>query len=101
MLSQFVHCPGPEHVAAAVRVLRYLKRSPGQGLFFPMSGDLELVHTVTQIGRDARRPDARPPAIYTTRGRPCRGEQRRRLSRDLQLKQSIEPWRVLSAKFFG
>ncbi|CAI0404700.1 unnamed protein product, partial [Linum tenue] len=43
ILSQFVHRPGPEHVAAANRVLRYLKKSPGQGLFFPKSGDLELV----------------------------------------------------------
>ncbi|CAL1371828.1 unnamed protein product [Linum trigynum] len=42
ILSQFVHRPGPDHVAAAVRVLRYLKNSPGQGLFFLEKGDLEL-----------------------------------------------------------
>ncbi|CAL1397449.1 unnamed protein product [Linum trigynum] len=42
ILSQFVHSPGPEHVTAAHRVLRYLKTSPGQGLFFPTGESLRL-----------------------------------------------------------
>ncbi|CAL1398262.1 unnamed protein product [Linum trigynum] len=42
VLSQHVHAPSSAHMAAAHRVLRYLKTAPGQGLFFPSSGTLEL-----------------------------------------------------------
>ncbi|CAL1402205.1 unnamed protein product [Linum trigynum] len=42
ILSQFVNRPSPEHVAAAMRVLHYLEKSPGQGLFFPAGGHLDL-----------------------------------------------------------
>ncbi|CAL1399245.1 unnamed protein product [Linum trigynum] len=42
VLSQHVHAPSPDHVAAATRILRYLKTAPGQGLFFPSSGSLTL-----------------------------------------------------------
>ncbi|CAL1391749.1 unnamed protein product [Linum trigynum] len=43
VLSQFVHSPSPDHIAAAHRVLRYLKTAPGQGLFLPSAGSLELI----------------------------------------------------------
>lgn len=36
-LSQFLAKPMKEHHDAALRVLRYLKMQPGQGLFFPVS----------------------------------------------------------------
>ncbi|CAL1374616.1 unnamed protein product [Linum trigynum] len=42
LLSQFVQSPSPDHMAAAHRVLRYLKAAPGQGLFLPSAGSLEL-----------------------------------------------------------
>ncbi|CAL1382731.1 unnamed protein product [Linum trigynum] len=42
ILNQFVHAPRPEHVDAAHRVLRYLKTSQGQGLFFPSDSSLTL-----------------------------------------------------------
>ncbi|GMI99394.1 hypothetical protein HRI_003608700 [Hibiscus trionum] len=41
-LSQFLACPTDVHLTAAHRVLRYLKGSPGQGLFFPASNKLSL-----------------------------------------------------------
>jgi len=34
-LSQFMASPTVTHYQVALRVLRYLKRSPGRGLFFP------------------------------------------------------------------
>jgi hypothetical protein len=42
ILSQFVSCPRQPHLDAAHRVLRYLKNSPGQGLFFPSKYDFKV-----------------------------------------------------------
>jgi hypothetical protein len=42
VLSRFMHAPRKPHMEAALRVLRYLKNSPGQGLFFPSQNDLSL-----------------------------------------------------------
>ncbi|CAL1360108.1 unnamed protein product [Linum trigynum] len=42
VLSQAVHDPRQAHVDAAHRVLRYLKGSPGQGLFFSSAGSPDL-----------------------------------------------------------
>ena len=33
-LSQFMHAPRKSHLNLALRVLRYLKRSPGKSIFF-------------------------------------------------------------------
>ncbi|XP_019171451.1 PREDICTED: uncharacterized protein LOC109167009 [Ipomoea nil] len=41
-LSQFVSTPTDKHMAAAHRVLRYIKGSPGQGLFYPANTTLTL-----------------------------------------------------------
>jgi len=41
-LSQFMSCPIATHHKVFLRVLRYLKRSPGRGLFFPQSADLQI-----------------------------------------------------------
>ncbi|CAL1372799.1 unnamed protein product [Linum trigynum] len=42
ILSRFVHAPTQAHMDAAMRILRYLKLSPGQGLYFPAANDLHL-----------------------------------------------------------
>ncbi|KAF5455018.1 hypothetical protein F2P56_024637 [Juglans regia] len=42
VLSQFLSKPAVSHHQAAIRVLRYLKATPGQGLFFPASSELQL-----------------------------------------------------------
>ncbi|KAK8591446.1 hypothetical protein V6N13_031488 [Hibiscus sabdariffa] len=41
-LSQFLSAPTDLHLVAAHRVLRYLKKSPGQGLFFPSDNVLKI-----------------------------------------------------------
>lgn len=43
ILSQFMQAPKQEHWDAAMRVLRYLKSSPGQGIILPKDNDLNLV----------------------------------------------------------
>ncbi|XP_071693037.1 secreted RxLR effector protein 161-like [Rutidosis leptorrhynchoides] len=42
-LRQFLSKPRKNLMDAAVRILRYLKGTPGQGLFLPSSGGLELL----------------------------------------------------------
>lgn len=43
MLSQFVYDPRQSHMDATVRVLRYLQTTPGQEIFIPKDGGLNLV----------------------------------------------------------
>ncbi|GKV17701.1 hypothetical protein SLEP1_g28170 [Rubroshorea leprosula] len=42
LLSQFMHEPWHPHLDAAIRVLCYLKSTPGHGLLLPASGTLQL-----------------------------------------------------------
>lgn len=42
ILSQFMQNPRKPHWEAALRVLRFIKGAPGQGLFFPSSNNLTL-----------------------------------------------------------
>ncbi|XP_042988889.1 uncharacterized mitochondrial protein AtMg00810-like [Carya illinoinensis] len=42
ILSQFMHAPRIPHMQAATRVLRYIKGSPGQDIFFPSSNTLHV-----------------------------------------------------------
>ena len=41
-LSQFLISPTEKHYIAVTRILRYLKKCPGQGLFFPRQSSLFL-----------------------------------------------------------
>ena len=41
-LSQFMHIPTTEHWDAALRVVRYLKGNPGQGILLRSDSDLRL-----------------------------------------------------------
>lgn len=43
ILSQFMQAPQQDHWNAAMRVLRYIKSSPGQGIWIPKHNDLTLV----------------------------------------------------------
>lgn len=42
-LSQFMQQPRKPHLDAVIRLIRYLKEAPGQGLFFPSQGRLKLI----------------------------------------------------------
>jgi hypothetical protein len=42
ILSQFMHQPRQPHYDAAIRVLRYIKSSPGKGIFFPAECDFQV-----------------------------------------------------------
>ena len=42
MLSRFMHAPRKPHIEVVLRVLRYLKGAPGQGLFFSSQNDMSL-----------------------------------------------------------
>ncbi|XP_022866434.1 uncharacterized protein LOC111386213, partial [Olea europaea var. sylvestris] len=42
LLSQFMNNPRIPHLHAAHKVLRYIKRAPGQGLFYPTNSKLQL-----------------------------------------------------------
>ncbi|XP_021897495.1 uncharacterized protein LOC110814369 [Carica papaya] len=41
-LSQFLATPRTSHLQAALRILQYIKRTPGQGLFFPSSSAIQI-----------------------------------------------------------
>ena len=42
ILSQFMHAPLQPHMDATIRLLCYLKATPGQGLFVPSDSNLAL-----------------------------------------------------------
>ncbi|KAK3008274.1 hypothetical protein RJ639_014960 [Escallonia herrerae] len=42
ILSQFMHEPRKPHWNAAIRILKYIKGNPGQGLLFPSTNNLAL-----------------------------------------------------------
>jgi hypothetical protein len=42
VLSQFMDKPRVPHLTAATRVMRYIKASPAQGLFFPVISSLQM-----------------------------------------------------------
>lgn len=42
VLSQYMHCPKKSHMDAALRVVRYIKGTPGLGLFMPAKNSNQL-----------------------------------------------------------
>jgi len=41
--SQFLQEPGDTHYQAAMHVLRYLKGTPNQGLYYPAANNLQVI----------------------------------------------------------
>lgn len=42
VVSQFMHCPSEDHIDAVIRILQYLKSSPGKGLMFSKNNHLSV-----------------------------------------------------------
>ena len=42
VVSQFMHDPRSSHMNAVYRILRYLKSSPGKGLFYTKQGSIQV-----------------------------------------------------------
>jgi hypothetical protein len=42
VVSQFMHSPSEEHMKTVMRILRYLKGSPGRGIMFEKHGYLKI-----------------------------------------------------------
>lgn len=42
VVSQFMHNPSEDHMEAVIRILRYLKASPGKGLMFSKNSHLKI-----------------------------------------------------------
>ena len=53
ILAQFMRDPKEEHMEAAHRVLRYLKRNPRKGIFYAITQNYKLLPTVILIGGHA------------------------------------------------
>lgn len=43
VVSQFMHCSKEEHMNAVVRILRYIKSSPGRGIMFTKGDNLDII----------------------------------------------------------
>lgn len=64
-VSQFMHSPTNIHLQAVMRILRYLKRSPGQGLFFGKHNCRDIqVYTDADWGGSKK--DMRSTSGYST-----------------------------------
>ncbi|KAK3006500.1 hypothetical protein RJ639_017039 [Escallonia herrerae] len=47
IVSQYMHNPGEQHMNAVLRILRYLKSAPGQGILFTKNEDHQSVDVYT------------------------------------------------------
>ena len=65
VLSQFMHRPQKDHMEAALRVVRYLKGTPGRGVLFQKNGHLEI-KTYTDADWASSPVDRRSPSGYFT-----------------------------------
>ena len=52
VVSQFMHAPQAAHWEAALRIVRYLKGTPGHGVMFENHGHLEIHDSQTLTGQE-------------------------------------------------
>ncbi|XP_021991460.1 uncharacterized mitochondrial protein AtMg00240-like [Helianthus annuus] len=103
VLSQFVSDPRDEHMNAALRVLRCIKSTLGQGIFIPKDSGLTLVAYCDAIGWVVLSLDARVRVIC------CFWEVLRYLGKQRnsqwflvpRRKQNTVLWLLRLVKFFG
>lgn len=65
VISQFMHSPSEEHMNAVIRILRYLKSSPGKGIMFT-KGDTLSIEGYTDADWAGSITDRRSTAGYLT-----------------------------------
>ncbi|GJR91539.1 uncharacterized mitochondrial protein-like protein [Tanacetum coccineum] len=83
-LSQFSHSLRTPHLKALIKVLRYIKLCPGQGLFFPQTPTSNLKHIVIVTGQVVnQQEDQQLVSVYFLAPVSFLGNQRsKRLSQD-------------------
>lgn len=103
ILSQFMHEPKQPHLDAALRVLRYLKSSPGQGIFFSSSCSLNISAFCDSDWASCPMTRKSTIGYITFLGTsPISWKPRsKQLSLNLLLKLNIEPWPLLLANYCG
>ena len=65
IVSQFMHSPYEVHLEAVYRILRYLKSTPGKGLFFKKSEE-KTIETYTDADWAGSVTDRRSTSGYCT-----------------------------------
>ena len=63
VVSRFMHSPRNRHMEAVMRILRYLKGSPGKGLLFSKNGHLHIDGYTMLIGQEMLQIENRLQAI--------------------------------------
>lgn len=103
ILSQFMHQPRKPHLEAALRVLCYLKKAPGQGILFPTQSSLQLrgycdadwAGVLPQEGQSQVFAYSLVMHLYLGRVR------NKPLCHVHQQRQSIDPWPLSPASWYG
>ena len=66
IVSQFMHNPGEQHMNAVMRILRYLKSTPGKGILFTKNVDCQSVDAYSDADRAGAIDDRRSTLGYFT-----------------------------------
>ncbi|KAK3009717.1 hypothetical protein RJ639_014570 [Escallonia herrerae] len=66
IVSQYMHNPGEQHMNAVLRILRYLKYAPGQGILFTKNEDHQSVDVYTDADWAGAVDDRRSTSGYFT-----------------------------------
>ncbi|TXG72309.1 hypothetical protein EZV62_000888 [Acer yangbiense] len=97
VFSMFMHELRKLHWDAALRVLKYLKNTPGQGLFFPAQNSLQLKAYCDSdwVGCPTTRRSTTGYCVFLG------GQRDIKLFLFLPQRLSIEPWQVLVVSLLG
>ena len=68
VVSQYMHSPKESHLEVMYKILKYLKGSPGRGLFFKKGDSKKVEIYIDAIGRDQQKTEGLLPAIVPMSG---------------------------------